>query len=140
MNAAQTHMKAFSQVEIDLLEVLAKFPAVTLAVLFGSVATQSQSSNSDLDIAVFAGRALSAQQKMALMAEIAQNTGRPVDLIDLSSVAEPLLGQIVRKGKRLLGSDVEFGKLISRHLMEQADFMPYQSRLLAERRAAWIGK
>ena len=55
-------------------------------------------------------------------------------------VAEPLLGQIVRHGRRLLGSDSAYGQLISRHLFEQADFMPYRARVLAERRAAWAGK
>jgi len=30
--------------------------------------------------------------------------------------------------------------LISRHLTEQADFMPLQQRILKERRLAWIGK
>ena len=70
----------------------------------------------------------------------AERTGRPVDLIDLKVVAEPLLGQIVRHGRRLLGSDSAYGQLISRHLFEQADFMPYRSRVLAERWAAWTGK
>ena len=64
---------------------------------------------------------------------------RAIDLIDLSVAGEPLLGQIVRHGKRLMGSDEAYGKLISRHLMDQADFMPYRNRILAERRAAWIG-
>ena len=62
-----------------------------------------------------------------------------VDLIDLSVVGEPLLGQIVRHGRRVLGSDTIYGELISKHLFEQADFMPYQARILAERRMAWIG-
>jgi hypothetical protein len=55
-------------------------------------------------------------------------------------VSEPLLGQIVRHGRRIVGSDTMYGELISRHLFEQADFMPYRTRLLAERRMAWIGK
>jgi hypothetical protein len=51
-----------------------------------------------------------------------------------------LLGQIVQHGRRLLGSDTLFGNLISRHLIEQEDFLPIRSRILTERRAAWIGK
>jgi hypothetical protein len=46
----------------------------------------------------------------------------------------------VRHGRRLLGSDSAYGQLISRHLIEQSDFMPYRSRVLAERRAAWTAK
>ena len=71
---------------------------------------------------------------------LAEQTGRAIDLIDLQVVAEPLLGQILRHGRRLLGGDRAYGELISRHLFEQADFMPYRARVLAERRAAWIGK
>ena len=124
----------------QLRGVLAGFPNVLLAVLFGSVALGHQRPDSDLDIAIAAGQALTAAEKIAIIEALAERTGRPVDLIDLKVVAEPLLGQIVRHGRRLLGSDSAYGQLISRHLFEQADFMPYRTRVLAERRAVWTGK
>ena len=123
-----------------LRDVLARFPALVLALVFGSVAQGRQRADSDLDIAVAANQALTAAQKMDIISALSERTGRPVDLIDLKVVAEPLLGQIVRHGRRLFGSDNAYGQLISRHLFEQADFMPYRTRVLAERRAAWIGK
>lgn len=127
---------------IDALlgDVLARFPGLVLALVFGSVAQGHQRADSDLDIAVAANQALTAAQKMEIIEALAEKTGRPIDLIDLKVVAEPVLGQIVRHGRRLLGSDGAYGQLISRHLFEQADFMPYRARVLAERRAAWIGK
>ncbi len=121
-------------------EVLAGFPELILALVFGSVAKGLQRIDSDLDIAVVAKQALTADQKIVIISALAEKTGRPVDLVDLKVVGEPLLGQIVQHGRRLLGSDGEYGRLISRHLFEQADFMPYRNRILAERRAAWIGK
>lgn len=127
-------------VDNQLREVLSGFPELILALVFGSIAQGRQRRDSDLDIAVAAEQALTAVHKMAIIDALAEQTGRPVDLIDLKGVAEPLLGQILRHGRRLLGSDGEYGKLISRHLFEQADFMPYRNRVLAERRAAWIGK
>jgi len=127
-------------IDTQLREVLVCFPALVLALVFGSVAQGRQRADSDLDIAVAASQALTASEKMDIIAALAERTGRPVDLIDLKVVAEPLLGQIVRHGRRLLGSDGAYGQLISRHLFEQADFMPYRTRVLAERRAAWIGK
>jgi predicted nucleotidyltransferase len=127
-------------IDAVLLDVLAHFPTLVLALVFGSVAQGRQRADSDLDIAVAANRALTATEKMDIIAALAERTGRPIDLIDLKMVAEPLLGQIVRHGRRLFGSDKAYGQLISRHLFEQADFMPYRSRVLAERRAAWIGK
>lgn len=127
---------------IDLLlkEALEQFPQVSLAVLFGSVASGRQQPQSDLDIAVAADRPLTATEKIAIINALAERTGRTIDLVDLNGVAEPLLGQVVRHGRRILGSDTLYGELINRHLIEQADFMPYRTRLLAERRLAWIGK
>lgn len=127
---------------IDLLlkETLEQFPQVSLAMLFGSAASGRQQPNSDLDIAVATDRPLTANERIAIISALAERTGRPVDLVDLNGVAEPLLGQVVRHGRRILGSDALYGELINRHLIEQADFMPYRTRLLAERRLAWIGK
>ena len=127
-------------IDAQLREVLAGFPCVSLALLFGSVAAGQAGSGSDLDIAIAADHPLTVAEKIAITQALAVNTGRPIDLIDLTTVTEPLLGQIVRHGRRLLGSDTLFGNLISRNLLEQADFMPYRNRVLAERRLAWIGK
>lgn len=139
-----TTMTATSQstqtIDAQLKEVLSHFPNIAFAMLFGSVALGRQRADSDLDIAVAAKQALAAHEKIALVSALADCTGRPIDLIDLKVVSEPLLGQILRHGRRLMGSDTLYGELISRHLFEQADFMPYRSRLLAERRITWIGK
>lgn len=126
--------------DAQLRGVLSHFPNVVQALVFGSVAKGQQRADSDLDIAVAGHQPLTANEKISLIASLAAETGRPIDLIDLRVVAEPLLGQIVRHGRRLLGSDGAYGQLISRHLFEQADFMPYRNRILAERRSAWIGK
>jgi len=136
------HTAATGQRDTDsqLRAVLSAFAQIELAVLFGSVARGRERPESDVDVAVAARHALSAAEKIAIVEAMAQRTGRPIDLVDLRTVAEPLLGQILRHGRRLLGSDSAYGDLISRHLFEQADFMPYRARVLAERRAAWIGK
>ena len=123
-------------IDTMLKDVLAQFPKL----VFGSVTQGRERADSDLDIAVAARQPLTLVERMNIIAALAEQTGRPVDLIDLYGVAEPLLGQIVRHGRRLLASDGAYGNLISKHLFEQADFMPYRNRVLAERRAAWIGK
>ena len=127
-------------IDVQLREALTHFPNITSAHLFGSVAAGRQRADSDLDIAVAADYPLTVAEKVAIAQALAEKTGRPIDLIDLATVTEPLLGQIVQHGRRLLGSDNVFGNLISRHLIEQADFMPIRSRVLTERRVAWIGK
>jgi predicted nucleotidyltransferase len=124
----------------QLQQSLSHFQGIELAIVFGSAATGQLRFDSDLDIAVKFKQALSAEQKIAMIEALAEQTGRPIDLIDLYDPPEPLLGQILKHGVRLIGSDTDYAKLVSRHLVEQADFMPLVSRMLKERREAWIGK
>lgn len=108
-----TQLPRSSCVDAELQDVLTRFPALVLALVFGSVAQGHPRADSDLDIAVAANQALTATEKMNIIAALAERTGRPVDLIDLKVVAEPLLGQILRHGRRLLGSDAAYGQLLS---------------------------
>src|SRR3990172_3952362 len=126
--------------EQSVLDAISTQPGIQLAILFGSLATGKGDKESDLDIAVDAGRRINANEKTSLIGELARQTGRPVDLVDIQSIGEPLLGQVLRYGKRILGSDRHFARVLSRHLFDQADFLPYRNRILAERRQAWIGK
>ena len=128
------------RIDTQIAEALKGFPQLRLVVLFGSVAAGTATAESDLDVAVAADHPLTVEERISLINALAERFGRPVDLIDLSVASEPLLGQILRHGRRILGSDTLYGELISRHVFEQADFMPYRTRLLAERRMAWIGK
>lgn len=118
--------------------VLQPHAELELAILFGSLARDAARPHSDVDLAVSAGSPLTAEARIALVDEIASATGRPVDLVDLTQAGEPLLGQILTTGVRLMGSDETHARFLTRHLIEQADFLPYRDRILAERRRAWI--
>lgn len=120
-------------------DALQGFPELRQAIVFGSVAAGTASFGSDLDIAVEAGRPLTAERKIALIEALAVATGRPIDLIDLKTAGEPLLGEILRHGVRLLGSNDVYAELIRRHVFDMEDFAPYVERMLRERRQAWIG-
>ncbi|MDD5389348.1 MAG: nucleotidyltransferase domain-containing protein [Gallionellaceae bacterium] len=125
---------------VDLIiATLARHPRIHQAILFGSLATDTARPESDLDLAVAAATPLGSLESTVLIADLAEALGRPVDLIDLATVGEPLLGQILRHGRRLLGSDAQYARLLSKHLFDMADFAPYRSRILAARRRAWIG-
>jgi predicted nucleotidyltransferase len=123
-----------------LQQTLAEHGGIRLAILFGSRATGRATANSDIDLAVRATAPLEAAGKIALIEKLAAATGLPIDLIDLSHAGEPLLGQVLKHGIRLLGSDEEYASLLTRHLFDAADFLPYRNRILAERRQTWIGK
>ncbi len=121
-------------------DCLAQHGEFRLAIVYGSVASGRARTDSDLDVAVLATAPLTAAARIRLIEELAVTTGRAVDLIDLANVGEPLLGQILSGGRRILGDDGEYARLVTRHLLDAADFLPYRDRILAERRREWIGK
>ena len=129
-----------SEEAIFVKKVLTRFATIDLAIVFGSVAKNQASAESDLDIAISTQTPLSVEMKIMLISALAEATGRPIDLIDLREVGEPLLGQIVQYGQMIIGSPTQKAALLSKHLMDAADFSPYQTRILAERRNAWINK
>lgn len=134
----QTHTDIVATTR-QIRAALAHHPHVGQALIFGSVVSGRARPDSDLDIAVAADQALDVAEKTRLIQSLAAATGRPVDLIDLKTVGEPLLGQILKTGIRILGRDADQAELIRRHLFDAEDFLPYITRLLRERRQAWIG-
>ena len=77
---------------------------------------------------------------MPLCDTVSRTLRRPVDLGGLSTAGEPTKGQVVRHGRRVLGSSAVHGRLIYTQLVDQADFGPLRRRILEERRVAWTGK
>lgn len=123
----------------QLIELLAGKYQSRLVILFGSFATGQAGDHSDVDVAVLLPTILDADEKLSLITELAAMLGREVDVVDLRVAGEPLLGEIITQGKRLYGSDEDYGNLIARHLIDTADFLPYRERILKERREAWLG-
>ena len=121
-----------------LKPVLAHHSELDVVIVFGSMATGRQRPDSDLDLAVMAARPLTVAQRMALVGELALVTGRAIDLVDLRTVGEPLLGEILVHGRRVLGSDQAFAELLRKHVLDVADFLPYAQRMIDQRRRAWI--
>ncbi len=119
--------------------ILERHGNIRLAILFGSLASGRATPQSDADVAILANTMVDAGFRMTLIDELAVALGRPVDLVDLRTAGEPLLGEILKHGVRLFGSDRDYAELIKRHVFEEADFMPYRRRILAERRRTWTG-
>lgn len=118
--------------------VLAKHPYLKQAIVFGSVARGQARRRSDIDVAVDAGRPLSANEKIRLTEDLALATGRPVDLVDLATAGIPLLGEILLHGERLLGSDDDYARLALRHIDLNADLAPSLKAALDERNRQWL--
>jgi predicted nucleotidyltransferase len=125
--------------EETLKKALQAHSGLRLALLFGSCALGTQRPDSDVDVAVDMGGVMAVEQHLSLISDLALATGRAVDLIDLRTVGEPLLGQILQSGRRIGGEHAVHAQYITRHVMDVEDFVPYQERILRERRQAWIG-
>lgn len=124
--------------ENAIRQTLLSFAEIRMVIIFGSLAKHRATFNSDLDIAVLTEKKITPELKLSLINTLASLVGRPIDLIDLNDVGEPLLGEILQHGKMIIGSATLKGDLLTRHLMDLADFVPYQTRILKERRNAWI--
>ena len=126
-----------STLDKQLARFVSRYPEFKLAILFGSQATGNATGDSDIDLALLSDTPISSSKKLQLVEQIGAKFGRPVDIVDLFFAAEPVLGQVF-KGKRLLGDDVTYARLLTKHLINTADFVPLQKRILTERRNAWI--
>jgi len=121
-------------------KTLNQFPSIKLAIIFGSIASNRETPYSDIDLAILTNTLIDTKQKIQMIEALATATGRTIDLIDLRAAGQPLLGQIISNGTRILGNDAEYARLITKNLFDQADFLPYRNRILDERRQAWISK
>jgi len=126
-----------STLDKQLARFLSRYAELKLAILFGSQAMGNATGSSDIDLALLSDAPISSSKKLQLVEQIGAKFGRPVDIVDLFFAAEPVLGQVF-KGKRLLGDDVTYARLLTKHLINTADFVPLQKRILTERRNAWI--
>ncbi len=118
---------------------LERHPEIRIALLFGSLAAGKERRNSDLDLAVAAEEPLGARQKTALIEELAQVTGRAVDVVDLRTAAGLVLKSALTTGVRFRVTDhVLLAELVKRMWFDEADFEPYRRRILEARRKQWI--
>ena len=72
---------------------------IHFAILFGSFAKGTSNPNSDIDLAIELDHPLTKEIKIDLLQSLAELTDKYIDLIDLKTVGEPLLNQIIQHGK-----------------------------------------
>lgn len=122
-----------------LRAVLRLHPEIHLCLLFGSQASGSSESGSDVDIAVAGTQALSSDMRLALVEAFSTATNREVDLVDLLADSGPILRNALSRGVVVQNTDkLLYAKIISRMLFLEADVMPYHYRILRERRERFL--
>src|SRR5712692_7673032 len=114
-----------TRVQTVILHVLAQFPQVHIAYLFGSAVRNQLTSTSDIDVAVAAATKLPLETRLAIATQLAQALHREVDLIDLQDVTGEILQQSLCQGINLLQKDAGlYARLMQRLWFDQADMMP----------------
>lgn len=88
---------------LDLTPALAllrqRIPGLAGTYLFGSQAGENARADSDIDLAVFAGRPLPRAQVVELSYELAALLRRDVDLVDMADASTIMQFQIVAEGR-----------------------------------------
>jgi len=111
-----------------------KQPSIQLAILFGSFAKGKEQESSDIDIAIELNKPLTIEKKLSLLQSLGEITDRKIDLIDLKTIGEPLLNQIIQHGTMLKGTKANYIELTIKNVNMMQDFTPYIQRTLKDRR------
>ncbi len=115
-------------------------PEVLLAWVYGSFASEKQTSQSDLDIAIAGSRLFTPEERVALAADLARVARREVDLVDLRAERGVISSQVLTRGRLLFAKDRGLlAFLIKRMWFDRADFWPYRDRILEARRKRAFG-
>jgi predicted nucleotidyltransferase len=126
--------------ENDLVALFRAEPHIQLGILFGSLSRGTGNADSDVDIAVAADRVLTQQEITNLIEKIAARVGRPVDLVDLQTMQEPIFHHALTTGRVIYCINRSLlASLLKRAIFDEADFLRYRDRALRERRKRWIG-
>ena len=110
-----------------------KQPSIQLAILFGSFAKGKEQESSDIDIAIELDKPLTIEKKLSLLQSLGEITDRKIDLIDLKTIGEPLLNQIIQHGTMLKGTKANYIELTIKNVNMMQDFSPYIQRTLKDR-------
>jgi predicted nucleotidyltransferase len=102
---------------------------VVYAVVFGSAAKGELTFESDIDIAVSAKQALSADQRCKLIEKIGAITLRPVDLLDLKAASGLVYAHAMAGEELFCDSAAAKGDALYRRVTLVADDLEFADRM-----------
>ena len=118
---------------------LSAFPDVQICMLYGSYAHGTHGNHSDIDVGICGKTLLSKERLSTITSVLAGLLHSEIDLVDISAVSGTILHKILSKGTPLFVKDHKlYARHISRMLYNQADMMPYYTRILRERRERFL--
>ena len=98
--------KLEKKTEILIIEFLKdQIPGLIAIYIFGSMADNSSTPESDIDIAFLTFQKISAVEKWKIQEELASKLKQDVDLIDLKDATTILRTEVVENGKLIFSGD-----------------------------------
>ena len=127
-----------NQIRNKLISYFATKGEVRLLAVFGSAIDGRMTAESDIDLALDLGRALTIDEKLEIAGDLGKLLGRDVDIVDLSNVRGAILEEVVVKGERLMQrSPEDFAKLLTRMWYDKEDDGRFRQRTVEARLAKW---
>ena len=121
-----------------VVAVLSAHPEVACCYLFGSVADDTFTDASDVDVALALNEPMTPMAKLAFHEALSRGTERDVDVLDLQNAHGTILRRALH-GECLIGRDSsERAELIRRHIYDQEDMQPMRRRIMQQRRERFI--
>ncbi len=112
---------------------------IQLAILYGSFAKGTQTTASDVDIAVGGLEKLSPEVLVKLNLELSKLLNREVDLVDLNNISGTILTQVLTKGTVLKKENIGlYAELIRKMLYFEEDMAPNIRYILDYRREKFL--
>lgn len=109
----------------NTLANLVKKYDLKIVILFGSVAKNRATKDSDIDLAVMSHSKIVLKKELELRYELQNLYKREVDLVFLKNAGPLLLGQIAKEGKLLFGKKKDFDSIRINAMKSYLDFEPY---------------
>lgn len=106
--------------------------------IFGSWASGASHAKSDLDIVVSKQTPLEIVEKTDLLSKLSLIIGLEIDLVDLSTAHGILFNEIVQNVIWIKKDPVLFGQLLSKHIINEADFKIYRDRIMVEKQKRFL--
>jgi predicted nucleotidyltransferase len=110
----------------DLRRVFSKYPEVEAVYLFGSQATETTHSHSDIDLAIWPRSAAARESKLAILADLTRIGLDNISLIFLDTPNYLLRHQAVRLNQIVYQTDeFDAGSTYSLVVRQYLDFKPF---------------
>ena len=123
-----------------ILEVIKDYPDILFCSVYGSLAKNKLTNNSDIDIAIAGISPVPPEELAELSIKFSDVCHREIDLVDLQAKSGVLLQEVLCEGKVIFKKSVDlYAKLILKMWYNQADMMPNVRMIWATRRKQMTG-